>query len=176
MTNTAPTRRPPRRELLRASAAALAAALLGGCGFQLRRPAEMAFARIALVGFAPRSPLAAELRRSFPDNVQVVDAIAQAQVVLHALADQRERRVVARTAAGQVRELSLRLTLRFRLATPGDRELIAPTELTLSRELTYSEDIALAKALEDATLFAALQSDVIQQLLRRLARVARPED
>ena len=44
--------------------ALLARRLLAGCGFQLRGAPELPFSRIALAGFAPRSPLADELRRS----------------------------------------------------------------------------------------------------------------
>jgi LPS-assembly lipoprotein len=78
--------------------------------------------------------------------------------------------VVASTAAGQVRELQLRLRFEFRLSTPGGRELIPATELLLSRDLSYSESFALAKAQEEAEIYAAMQTDIVQQLLRRLAR------
>ena len=44
-----------RRHLL----AAAAAAGLAGCGFELRQPPHMPFQSIALIGFAPKSPLAA---------------------------------------------------------------------------------------------------------------------
>jgi LPS-assembly lipoprotein len=50
-------------------------------------------------------------------------------VVLQALADVRERAVVATTAAAQVRELQLRLKLRWRTHTPAGRELTPPAEL-----------------------------------------------
>ena len=36
--------------------------VLAGCGFELRRAAELHFDSIALTGFEPRSPLAQELR------------------------------------------------------------------------------------------------------------------
>lgn len=162
----------PRRALLRVAAVAAMGGLAGlaGCGFTLRRAPEMQFGRIALVGFAERSPLADELRRQFAAPVQVVPTPGQAEVVLHVLADKRERSVVASTAAGQVRELTLRLRFAFRLATPGGRELIPATELLLERDLTYSETVALAKAQEEAELFGAMQADIVQQVLRRLAQ------
>ena len=50
----------------------------------------------------------------------------QAQVVLEALTDAREKSVVAFTAFGQVRELQLRSRFGFRLRTPAGRELIPP--------------------------------------------------
>jgi LPS-assembly lipoprotein len=153
--------------------AAASALLVAGCGFELRRAPELHFRTIALSGFAPRSPLLAELRTSIDATAttKVVEAITQAQVVLEALGDVRERSVVASTAAGQVRELELRIRFDFRLRTAGGRELIAPTELLLTRDMSYSESVALAKEQEEAALFRAMQSDIVAQVMRRLAAV-----
>jgi LPS-assembly lipoprotein len=149
----------------------LAAVGLTACGFQLRGATELPFSRIALEGFAARSPLADELRRTLAQSAEVVATPAQAQVVLHAITDRRERSVVASTTAGQVRELQLRVRLEFRLTTPGGRELIPPTELLLARDMSYSETVALAKEYEEAQLVKAMQSDIVGQLMRRLAHV-----
>jgi LPS-assembly lipoprotein len=157
-----------RRRLLLGVSAALA----GGCGFELRRPPALAFRSIALTGFAPRSPLADELKRALQTkSVQVPDKPAEAEVVLKALADERSKSVVASTSAAQVREFTLRLKFGFSAATPGGRELIAPAELLLSRDLSYSENFALAKAQEEDELYREMQSDVVLQVLRRLASV-----
>jgi LPS-assembly lipoprotein len=136
----------------------------------LRKTPPLPFTRIALAGFAARSPLQRELRERLAEEAQVVDTPAQAEVVLHAIVDRRERSVVASTSAGQVRELQLRLKFEFHLATPGGRELIAPTELLLSRDLSYSETVALAKAQEEGELYTAMQTDIVQQVLTRLSR------
>ena len=157
-----------RRTLLTAAAAALA-----GCGFELRRPPDLAFRTIALSGFESRSPLADELRMHIDASrdTQVVESTGQAQVVLEALSDARERSVVASTAAGQVRELQLRARLNFRLRTAGGKELIPPTEILLSRDMSYSESLALAKEQEEALLFRIMQRDIVSQVMRRLAAV-----
>ena len=157
-----------RRSLLISAAAALA-----GCGFELRRAPELRFRTIQLAGFKAHSPLADELRTNIDASTttKVVDTTAQAQVVLEALADARERSVVASTAAGQVRELQLRARLNFRLRTPAGKELIPATEILLSRDMSYSETVALAKEQEEAQLFRAMQSDIVAQVMRRLAAV-----
>jgi len=145
--------------------------LLAACGFQLRGSTELPFQRIAMQGFAPRSPRAEELRKTLAQSAEVVATPAQAQVVLHALSDRRERGVVASTTAAQVRELQLRVRLEFKLTTPGGRELIPATELLLTRDMSYSETVALAKEYEEEQLLRAMQSDIIGQLMRRLAHV-----
>jgi LPS-assembly lipoprotein len=144
---------------------------LGGCGFALRRPPKLSFRSIALTGFPPRSPLAEELRRQISLQSRVVDDPSQAEVVLHALDDRRERIVVASTAAAQVRELQLRVRFDFRVQTPGGRELVPKVELLLRRDMTYSETAALAKEYEEAELFREMQDDVVMQVLRRLATI-----
>ena len=144
---------------------------LGGCGFALRQTPPLPFSRIALTGFPGRSSLAAELRERLAASAQVVDTPGQAEVVLQVRTDARSRTVVTSTASGQVRELQLRIKFEFRLVTPGGRELIPSTELLQSRDMSYSETYALAKAQEEAEIYAAMQADLVQQLLRRLARV-----
>ena len=155
----------------RALLAALAGTALVGCGFELRRPPKLNFSSIALAGFAPRSPLAEELRRQLARQVQVLESPTKVDVVLQALDDLREKSVVAQTSAAQIREFQLRLKFNFRAHTPSGRELIPRAELLLSRDLSYSEVAALAKEQEEAELYREMQADVVAQVLRRLASV-----
>lgn len=148
-----------------------AALLLAGCGFTLRRAPELRFRTLQLTGFAARSPLADELKNSInaSSTTLVVEAAAQAQVIFEALADSRDKTVVASTAVGQVREFRLRARLNFKVRTPAGKELIGPTEILLTRDLSYSETLALAKEQEAEFLFRAMQSDIVAQVMRRLA-------
>jgi LPS-assembly lipoprotein len=154
----------------------IGAAALAGCGFELRRAPELRFRTLALAGFGPKSPLAEELRTSIDasQTTVVVDAAPKAQVVLEALADAREKSVVASTAFGEVRELQLRSRFNFRLRTPQGRELIPATEILLTRDMSYRESAALAKEQEEAALYRSMQSDIVAQVLRRLASVPAP--
>jgi LPS-assembly lipoprotein len=156
-----------RRTALLASAAAL----LSGCGFELRRPPPLAFTSIALAGFAQRSPLAAELKEVLSRSVRVLEAPAQADVVLHAIADARERSVVAQTSAAQVRELQLRVKFNFKASTAAGRELLPLSTLLLARDMSFNESAALAKEQEQAELYREMQADVVLQVMRRLAAI-----
>lgn len=158
----------PRRSAMLAAASA---GLLGGCGFRLREPPRLAFERLMLAGFAPRSPLAAALRRALAGQVRFVDTPAEADLVLRSLAESRERSVAASTAAGQVRELQLRLRVSVRADTPDGRERMAPVTLRLVRELQTIETAALAKASEEEALYRAMLDDVVGLLLQRLAAI-----
>jgi LPS-assembly lipoprotein len=99
------------------------------------------------------------------------DGTPVAQVVLLVIQDQHERIVSGQTNAGQVREITLRGRFKFRLSTPAGKYLIEDTELLLERDISYSETSALAKAAEEATIFRDMDSDIVQQVLRRLAAV-----
>lgn len=160
-----------RHALATGSALALASALAGlpGCGFERRRAPSLRFRSIALLGFSADSPMRLALSRQLALQVRVQDSPVGADVLLQALEDARERSVVAITAAAQVRELQLRARLTFRASTPAGRELIPRAELLLSRDMSYSESTALAKEQEEAELFRNMQSDIVAQVLRRLA-------
>jgi LPS-assembly lipoprotein len=157
-----------RRFLL---AAAAPAGLAAGCGFELRRAPELRFRTIQLAGFKARSPLADELRANIDASTttRVVESAAQAQVVLEAIDDVREKTVVASTAVGQVTEFQLRNRFRFRVRGAGGKELIPATELLLTRDMSYTESAALGKEQEENFLFRTMQGDIVSQVMRRLA-------
>ncbi len=74
-----------------------------------------------------------------------------------------------------MREVQLRVHFEFRLSAPGGRDLLPAATLALSRDMSYSETFALAKEQEEAALYRSMQSDIVAQVLRRLAAVPRPE-
>lgn len=160
-----------RRFVLSAAAAASGAALLAGCGFQLRRAPELPFRTLHLAGFKPTSPMGDALRRALASakGTRLVEAGTLAEAILEVYTDAQEKSVVAFTSAGQVREIQLRARLVFRVRTPADRELIPRTEILQTRDMSYNERDALAKEQEEQLLYRAMQDDIAMQVLRRLA-------
>lgn len=160
-----------RRHLLLAAATAP----LVGCGFELRREPEFLFRSLALSGFKPGSPLAADLKRQLSRTaLLMVEDSNRAEVVLEALRDVREKSVVVSTSAGQVREWQLRVNFDYLLRTPSGELLLPRTELRMTREMNYTESTALAKEQEEAQLYRAMQSDAVAQIMRRLSAVRLP--
>ena len=161
--------------LFAASSASLALISLNGCGFALRKAPDFAFATL-YSGLPESSPLGVELKRSLQSTrkVKVIsDArlINEAQVVLDVLLNQREKVVLSLNASGQVREFQLRLRFGFRLRTLAGKELIPATEIALQRDISFNESAVLAKEAEEALLYRDMQTDVVQQVMRRLAAV-----
>jgi LPS-assembly lipoprotein len=160
-----------RRNLL----AAGGLALLAGCGFELRKAPDFAFDSIA-VNAPATSLLGNELRRSLAadSRLRVLPAgadVKDARVVLDLPTELREKVVVGLTASGQVREFQLRSRVRFRLRTPQGKELIAETELLQQRDISFNEAAVLAKESEEGLLYRDMQTDLVQQLMRRLAAI-----
>lgn len=153
--------------------ALLASGLLAGCGFALRNSPNFAFDTVAVT---PEQSVgvAAELARYLGEKLRpVVPAEGQTgpQAVIDVLQELREKSIVGLTATGQVREYQLRLRVKFRVRTLQGVELIAPTELVLQRDISFNESAVLAKETEEVLLYRDMQSDLVQQLLRRVAAI-----
>jgi LPS-assembly lipoprotein len=146
------------------------ASLAAGCGFELRRAPDFAFKTI-FVNSAPNSTLAKELKRSIESNgaVSVAASPAASQVILDIVNEQREKVVVGLNASGQVREFELRIRMKFKLRTPDGKELIPDSEIVQQQDISYNESAALAKEQEEQLLYRSMQTDIVQQLMRRLA-------
>lgn len=145
---------------------------LAGCGFRLRGAPSFAFERLHLAGFDPRSPMRDALEARLARlPLQLTAQRAQAQVVLEALKESHHKQAVASTAAGQVREWQLHLVLEYRLITPADEVLLPQTQLHLTRDLSTTEALTLAKEYEETDLRRAMQVEAVNLLLRRLAAV-----
>jgi LPS-assembly lipoprotein len=164
-----------RRHLVQSLAAAGVLLVTAGCGFRLRGTPNFAFKSI-YVNIPDGSSLGSDLKRALAANsaLQVItdpQKMLQAEVILDALADQREKTVIGSSSAGQVREFQLRLRFSFKLRTPQDKELIEQAEILQQRDISYNESAALAKEAEEALLYRDMQSDLVQQIMRRLAAI-----
>ena len=161
----------PRRGFLLGLAATGAALGLAGCGFELRKAPVFAFKTLSVPG---NSFFINQVRRNLraAGTVTLVtgDEAKTADAVLDIVGEDRNRLIVSTNSAGLLRELQLQLVVRFRLHTPGGKELTAG-EVTQSRDLSYNETNALAKEGEADLLFRDMQIDIAQQILRRLGSV-----
>ena len=174
MTHPSTLRPTTRRFLLRVSASALLAGGLSACGFALRKAPNVPF-NTMYAGFAESSSFGQELRRSLESTgVRMISDNRQldaAQVMLDVLQDQREKVVVGVNATGLVREFQLRIRFKFRLRDKAGNDIIPETELLQQRDFSFNESNALAKEAEEALIYRSMQSDLVQQVLRRLSAV-----
>lgn len=162
-----------RRSFVHLAGALAVSVGLAGCGFKLRGSQAFAFSRIVIMP-SPGGAIAQELRRSLGTEVQVLapdEPLTRAQLVLTVADEQREKVVVGVNTSGQVREFQLRMRVRVRLTTAQGKELLEGDEISQRRDISYNESAALAKEAEETLLYRDMQSDIVQQILRRLVAI-----
>lgn len=163
-----------RRQWLTQAFSVAAATTLVGCGFELRKAPHYAF-QTFYTNLPENSPVGAKLTRNLQAaGVEIIRSskqIERAQVVFEQLQDLRDRLIVARTATGAIREFQLRLIYRFKLHTLDGKDLIPAGEISLLRDVNFNESQALSADAQASLLYADMENDLIQQLLRRLAAV-----
>ena len=151
------------------------APLVSACGFQLRQAPRFAFRSLYVEGAASRELVRALATAGADLQVLLPPAArAEADVVLHMLGESTQRVVLSKTVSGQIREVELRLSQRFKLTDRAGQLWIAETELGQKRDMSYSESLALAKDEETLALQADMRRDIAQQIVRRLTQAHAP--
>ena len=163
------------KTLVRVLATCLMAAVLAGCGFQLRGSNgqyNLPFNSIWL-SFNEASPLGTELKRNLRagDSVRIEADASKAEALFDVIGETRGKSILSLNSLGRVREYSLSYTLVFQVRDANNRQLLAPTEITLRRNIAFDESQVLAKESEEALLYRDMQSDLVQQILRRLVAI-----
>ena len=164
--------------LARTLAIAALAVTLTACGFKLRGSEgyNLPFHSIYL-GFTETSPLGAELRRNLRglDNLAIVDTAKGAEAQLTVVSEARGKTILSLNTQGRVREYLLTYTLVFKVRDSKDGELLPPTDISLKRSIAFNENQTLAKESEEVLLYRDMQSDLVQQILRRLTAIKPPQ-
>ncbi|MDQ1815756.1 LPS assembly lipoprotein LptE [Massilia sp. CCM 9210] len=161
--------------VLRTVCALVLLASLSACGFQLRGSNgqfNMPFRSIYLA-FPETSALGTELKRNLRggDAVQVLTDASKAETLFDVLSETRGKQILSLNAQGRVREYLLTYTLVFRLRDANGAELLPATEISLKRSITFDETQVLGKESEEVLLYRDMQTDLVQQVLRRLVAV-----
>jgi len=157
----------------RAIVAAVLCVALSGCGFQLRGQASLPFDTLYVPG---SSPLVVELKRNLVAGThsRLTNSERDAQAILSFSHEVREKVVLSYTTAGLVREFQLRYRVGFRLYDQTGRNYMPPNDIQLTRDVSFNEGQVLAKESEEALLYADMQSDMVQQIIRRLVAARVP--
>ncbi len=164
-----------RRAWLRGLGATAATALLAGCGFRPRGEATYPFE--SLYVNAPTSPpLAAELVRAIgaASQAKVVDTAIGAQVVLDIPSAIDDKEVLSLSSGGSVREYQLIKRVQFRLRDKDGIDWMPSGQIVIRRSYTFNETQVLARDLQEQRLLREMQTDAVQQIVRRLQGARKP--
>ena len=147
--------------------------VLAACGFRLRGTADVPFQSLYVPGAT--SGIALDLKRNIQagTNARVVDDASSADAVLQFTEESRQKEILSLTGTGRVREFQLRYRVGFRVHDGKGGEYVPTNVIQLTRDVTFNDAEILAKEQEEQLLFRDMQSDMVQQIMRRLA-AARP--
>jgi len=149
------------------------------CGFHLRGSAgdaNLPFSSI-FIALPKNSALGIELKRYIRsvDGTKIETDRKKAQVVLESIAESKKKVILTLNSQGRVREYTLSYLIRFRVVDQKGNILMEPTDIEQKRTLAYNEAQALAKEAEEAMLYKDMQSDLAQQIMRRLIALKMPD-
>jgi LPS-assembly lipoprotein len=144
--------------------------LTASCGFQLRGQASLPFETL-YIAVPEISQLGTELKRNIiaGTRTKLVNDPTQAQAILSVSAEDRSKTILSFDTSGRVREFQLRYRLAFRVSDSKGRDYLPQSEIRLTRDISFNDAQVLAKETEELLLYRDMQSDMVQQILRRLS-------
>jgi LPS-assembly lipoprotein len=154
----------------------LALLALAGCGFQLRGTASLPFETLYM---APTTQpgVALDLKRNIQAGTRtaVIDDPKKADAQLEFMQESRQKIILSLGGTGRVREYRLVYTVGFRVHDGKGGEFVPASTVVLAREITFNDSAVLAKETEEALIYRDMQSDMVRQMMRRLAAAQKPK-
>ena len=152
----------------------LSLALLTACGFQLRGSYSLPFETI-YINMPESSLLYASLKRSIEagSKTKVIDDKNSATATLTVIGDQQIKNILSLSSTGRVREYQLVRAFTFRVHNTKGQDFVPQSTITLRRDLGFNDQQVLAKESEEQLLQRDMETDLVQQLMRRLS-LAKP--
>jgi len=160
----------------RARAAAIAAAaIVAACGFHLRGDVPYPFQTIFVNSPQPQ-PIVTEIKRNLAgsSSTKLVDAPKDATVTLDITNVVDDKSVLTLSTGGRVSEYALTKRVSFILRDKEGHEWLPPGEIVIRRSYTFNESEVLAREHEETKTLKEMQTDAVQQILRRLQSARKP--
>jgi LPS-assembly lipoprotein len=163
-------------EMSRAAIVTLVAAgLVAACGFHLRGDVAYSFPTIFVSSPAPQ-PIVTELKRYLDSSssTKLVDNAKDATVTLEIVSVIDDKGVLSLSSGGRVREYALSKRVSFNLRDKEGRDWIPAGEIVIRRSYTFNESEVLARESEETRSLKEMQTDAVQQIMRRLQAARKP--
>ena len=153
----------------------IAASFAAACGFHLRGDVTYSFPTIYVT--APTAqPIVTELKRFLEasSSTKLVDSAKDATVTLEIASVVDDKGVLSLSSGGRVREYALSKRVSFNLRDKEGRDWIPAAEIVIRRSYTFNESEVLARESEETRALKEMQSDAVQQIMRRLQAARKP--
>jgi LPS-assembly lipoprotein len=145
--------------------------VLAGCGFQLQGElvAPPGMERTYIDAVERNSQFHRELRRQLlAAGVELTDAPGEATAILAVTADETGQRVLSVSARNVPTEYEVFYSIEYSLVS-GEQMLLAPQELTFTRDYTWDETLVLGKAREEDLLRDSIVRDLVRTVLKQIS-------
>jgi len=143
---------------------------LAGCGFHLQgavtAPVEME--RTYIDTIERNSLFHRELRLALRAvGVELVDSPADATAIFSISVDETAQRILSVSARNVPTEYQVYYTVEYALS--GEKILLTPQFITLTRDYTYDQTLVLGKAREEEFMREAIVQDLVHIVLKQLS-------
>jgi LPS-assembly lipoprotein len=152
------------------------AILLTGCGFHLRKEAQLpaSMQRVHIEIADASGALAKDLAKALPrSGAQVVDKVEPGVAVMKISANALSTDVLSVGGTARANEYALRYHVEFSVEDAAGTAMLPKQTIELSREFTFDATQALGVASETDLLGKELERDMVQTILRRLEALAK---
>jgi LPS-assembly lipoprotein len=150
---------------------AILAASLAGCGFHLegRNPLPESMKTAYVQAADMQTDFAQSLRKALlTSGARPPGEKRTASSVVNILKDDVVRRTLSVSAQNKPNEYEITYNVRFSV-TSGDKELLAPQDISAVRSYSFDETRLLAKEHEEAILRQAMAHDLADRVIRQLS-------
>ncbi|MEO6928066.1 MAG: LPS assembly lipoprotein LptE [Casimicrobiaceae bacterium] len=154
---------------------AAAALLLGGCGFHLRGQATYHFQSV-YVNAPGALAFAVELKKALANagSADLVEDPEKAQVILDIPLLIDDKDVLSLSPGGRAREFALQKRVQIRLHDKAGNDWLPTDEIIIRRTYLYDDTERLARQIQENRLLKEMQTDAVQQIVRRLQAARNP--
>jgi LPS-assembly lipoprotein len=154
-----------------AQAAIVLATVLAGCGFHLqgRIPLPESLKAVYVQATDQQSDFVQNLRKALlTSGARPQLQKDKASAVVYIIKDEVVRRTLSVSANNQPNEYEVTYQVRFSV-TVGDKERLAPQDVSATRSYSFAESLLLAKENEESILRQAMAHDLADIVMRQLS-------
>jgi len=146
-------------------------AVLAACGFHLqgRAPLPQSMKAAYVQATDQQTDFVQSLRKALlTSGARPAYAKTGASSVVNILKDEVVRRTLSVSALNKPNEYEVTYSVRFSVST-GDKELLAPQEISATRSYSFDETRLMAKEHEESILRQAMAHDLADRVVRQLS-------
>jgi LPS-assembly lipoprotein len=149
----------------------IAAVLASGCGFHLvgRTPLPASMKTTFVQATDQQTDFAQSLRKALlTSGARPPTDKKMASSIVYIIKDDVARRTLSVSAQNKPNEYEITYNVRFSVSA-GDKELLAPQDISATRSYSFDETRLLAKEHEEAILRQAMAHDLADRVIRQLS-------